>query len=477
MRQGNLTAILIAAGVAAVAALPQAQAADLGGNCCADLEERIAELEATTARKGNRKVSLEVFGQVNQSLLFWDDGFESNVGVYTNDNSRTRFGFRGKAKINGDLEAGYRIEIGVRAQNSKRFTQLNEEGDDSSADVGLDLRDSYWYLKSKTYGGVSIGRQAEATDGITETNLTQTKDFAKYSDVEDTGLGLLLRSTNGGLTNNGIGATGQTGLTYRRLIGDGGDQPGEGDRRHDLVKYETPTWNGFSASTSWGEDDVWDIGLRYAGEFAGLNVAAGIGYGKQSDGGDTNTACNATIVTASGETDQKCDQFGGSLSVVHVSTGLFLNAAAGIKQDDLLSDTPRFSGTGADDEQTFWALQAGIEKKFIDLGKTTVYGEYYSYEGGANSRRTVAATDALNPFDNGNRGAIWSTGVDVWGLGLAQGLDNAATVLYISYRHVEGDLTLREITGGAGGVDADGAIANAPIEDLDLVQAGAIIKF
>ena len=33
-----------------------AQAADLGGDCCGDLEERIAELEATTARKGNRKV-------------------------------------------------------------------------------------------------------------------------------------------------------------------------------------------------------------------------------------------------------------------------------------------------------------------------------------------------------------------------------------------------------------------------------------
>lgn len=38
------------------------QAADLGGNCCADLEERVAELEATTARKSNRKVTLEVYG-------------------------------------------------------------------------------------------------------------------------------------------------------------------------------------------------------------------------------------------------------------------------------------------------------------------------------------------------------------------------------------------------------------------------------
>ncbi len=56
-----------------------ARAADLGGDCCADLEERIAELEATTARKGNRKVSLEISGQVNEAVLWWDDGKESNV--------------------------------------------------------------------------------------------------------------------------------------------------------------------------------------------------------------------------------------------------------------------------------------------------------------------------------------------------------------------------------------------------------------
>jgi hypothetical protein len=43
-----------------------AKAADLGGNCCADLEERVAELEATTARKGNRKVSLTLSGYVSQ---------------------------------------------------------------------------------------------------------------------------------------------------------------------------------------------------------------------------------------------------------------------------------------------------------------------------------------------------------------------------------------------------------------------------
>ena len=56
-----------------------ARAADLGGNCCADLEERIAELEATTARKGNRKMSLTITGQVHRAVLWWDDGHSSRA--------------------------------------------------------------------------------------------------------------------------------------------------------------------------------------------------------------------------------------------------------------------------------------------------------------------------------------------------------------------------------------------------------------
>ena len=50
-------------------AMPSAKAADLGGDCCADLEERVAELEATTARKGNRKMSLTITGQIHRVVL------------------------------------------------------------------------------------------------------------------------------------------------------------------------------------------------------------------------------------------------------------------------------------------------------------------------------------------------------------------------------------------------------------------------
>lgn len=56
------TSLIAIAAAAASVFSTNAMAADLGGDCCADLEERIAELEATTVRKGNRKVSLEVSG-------------------------------------------------------------------------------------------------------------------------------------------------------------------------------------------------------------------------------------------------------------------------------------------------------------------------------------------------------------------------------------------------------------------------------
>jgi predicted porin len=463
---GTRKAALIAVGGLLSLGAAPAFAADLGGDCCADLEERVAELEATTARKGNRKVSLEIYGQVNQAVLYWDDGKEDNAYIVTNDNSRTRIGFRGKAKIDADWEAGYRIEIGIRTANSKRFSQSNPTGDDNPADVGLDLRDAYWYVKNKSLGSVSVGEQASSTDQITEINLTQTKDFSKYSDVEDTGLGLFLRNkTTGNLS----------GLQWRRLIGEGGDQPGEGERRFNLVKYDTPDFKGFTASASWGEDDFWDIALRYSGEFGGFKVAAGIGYGEITDGLQTKTVC-ASAVPASATAIAECNQFGGSVSVVHESSGLFVNFGAGQKSDDGLQEVSQFAGVGGvDDEQTFWSAQAGIEKKFIEHGKTTIYAEYYDYEGGATARTisgSGAANLALNPFA-GSSAAIWSSGVDVWGAGIAQGFDKAALVLYLSYRHVEGDLTLNQISAGK----VTGNLADVALDDLDLVLAGAIIKF
>ncbi|MBX9684786.1 MAG: porin [Hyphomicrobium sp.] len=437
-----------------------ASAADLGGDCCADLEERIAELEATTARKGNRKVKLEVSGQVNEALLFWDDGFESNVGAYTNDNARTRFRFKGEARIDDGWKAGYLLEIGVRSSRSNRFTQE----DDNGTDLGLDLRHSVWYVDSKKYGRLWVGLTGGAAEGITEINLAHTKDVAKYSDQEDSGLGLGLRQTNG-LFTNGTTSVGSS-LSFGRLIRDNRDQPGEG-RRSNMIRLDSPTWEGFTLTANYGEDDTWEVGGRYANEFAGFKVAAGIAYGENTDanGGATGFECQAQNGAVGApdprETDASCNQIGGSISVMHIESGLYANFAAGRLEDDLI-DIPL---PGADNVSEFYAFEAGIERKFIDLGKTTFFGQYYVNNGGANARRDFdgSSFSTVN-VSNGDRDILGSN-LESFGFGVIQELSAASMNLYLTYRHTEVDVRL------------SGAAAQPEFEDLDVVIGGAIIKF
>ena len=106
-----------------------ALAADLGGSCCADLEERIAELEATTVRKGNRKVSLQISGFVGQQVMWWDDGRQSDMYIGDGGNIFSRFRFRGEAKISSDLTAGFTYEFAANSNAIGSMNQLNSADD------------------------------------------------------------------------------------------------------------------------------------------------------------------------------------------------------------------------------------------------------------------------------------------------------------------------------------------------------------
>ncbi len=432
-----------------------ASAADLGGDCCADLEERIAELEATTARKGNRKVSLEISGHVNETLIFWDDGFEQNSGVYTNDNSRSRFRFKGSAAIADGVKAGYLLEIGVRSANSKRFTQ---DDPNPAADAGLDVRHSAWFVESKSLGTVWLGRTGPAAEGITEINLANTKDVAKLADMEDSALGLFVRTPTGGTTN----------LQFRRAIRDVGDQPGETERGQ-IVKYVSPAFEGFSASAAWGADDYWDIGLNYKGEFAGFQLVAGIAYGEETSQNaptDTDDYQISNCRMVDDNDNFECQQVGGSASIMHEDTGLYTTLSAGWSN----SDAPEFNNGGASDyggladrESTFYAIEAGIQQKFFPLGKTTIFGQYYNLDGGSTDR--AVSVDGV-----ATGGRVLGSELEVYGGGIVQEISAASMLLYVYYRHVEADFTLANPTSGA-------AVASPGFEDLDLVVAGGMIRF
>ena len=116
-----------------------------------------------------------------------------------------------------------------------------------------------------------VGTTFAATDRIANSNVTQTGMFDQYAAPENAGLGMFLRSADNGRLTRSL-------LNWRRIIGAGGDQPGESQRGFSLVKYVSPTWNGFTAAADWVVTDFWDVALRYRKEIAGFDVGAGIGY-------------------------------------------------------------------------------------------------------------------------------------------------------------------------------------------------------
>ena len=504
LRTTSAFAIAAAAGLFATYAT-SAKAADLGvgGNCCADLEERVAELEATTARKGNRKVRLTVSGQVNETLLFWDDGKESNAYVVTNENSRTRFRFTGDAKINPEWSAGYLLEIGVRAANSANVNQFVD--DDTSSTASLDLRHSAWWIESSRLGRVWVGLTSMATDGITEINLSNGSVIGN-NDVNNWNGGFFLRSENA--------VSALSSVRWKDILSSQiNANIGEGDRRN-LVRYVSPTLHGFTASASWGEDDFGDAALRYAAEFNGVRVAAGVGYQQWSDGngffgsqGDRGCA-NLNFVKGRNGSDVDCNALGLSASAMHVPTGLYVAAAYGKIEDDntealFARQVAKFSPTtgaqltsgpiaNADDQGEHWYVQAGVERNFFGPGKSTFYGEYFRAETGANitsagAARLVPLGDVLNPAGVGSLGVdafIQDSEVKVWGFGLVQSIDAAAMDLYIGFRNYEADaslianvLTTVNNNNGTSTTVSTIKRREAELEDFQAVMAGGIIRF
>lgn len=390
-------------------------AADLGGNCCADLEERIAELEATTARKGNRKVSLTISGWVNEAVFAWDDGVENNVYVGTNALEQSRFKFAGDAKINGDWSAGYTIEIGILGADSKSFAQ-----DNTGSKNTLSTRKASWFLKSKTFGKLTVGQDGTATyhllddaDGVNTRN---------YSDAEAAAVALgAFRTRSGGVL----------GAKWTDFMG-GFNNATEGQSgRRNIVRYDSPTFAGFTATAAWGEDDMWDTALTYKGDVGDFALVGKIGYGESSDPAANGGQC------AVGTGD--CQWWGAAGTIMHTPTGLYVYAGYGATQIDL-----KAAQAGQDDEANTWFVQGGIEKKFIPLGKTTVFGEF---------RRD----------DVGLSKAAQGSELDFWAAGIVQNIDAAAMDLYLIYRNASGDATV-------GGVKTN-------LDDLDMVIAGARIQF
>ncbi|MET0639509.1 MAG: porin, partial [Hyphomicrobium sp.] len=388
MNKYSLSALMAAGLVAGGLSTGSASAADLGGNCCADLEERIAELEATTARKGNRKVSLTVSGWVGQQVTWWDDGGESNV--YVNDLGTTlasHVKFTGQATILPGWTAGYVLHLEAVGSDSLTMNQFRPDGPSvlTGTNNGVGTLQSFWFLKSDTLGKVSVGKQSQASDN-TAILVDGSGSLVPANWVSFDVNSFFIRNRDGNLSSLTWGGAG--GCVW----GDCNGAP------TNSVRYDSPSFGGFSVSASWGEDDFWDVAARYAGEWADFKVAAAAAYSQTNSTSDD-----------SGNVIQQPDTqyFQAGLYIEHVPTGLFAYGASGHYDYD---NTLSYGDTGSNN--TYY-VKGGIRQRWTPLGHTVFYGEY-------ERAQNRLGTGPIFDENVGFLGTSTGTEIRMWGLGAVQ---------------------------------------------------------
>lgn len=373
-----ILALVAAVILGSLVGISKSYAADLGGTCCSDLEERVAELEAITAKKGNRKLSLTISGQINADYTYVSlDGFHDGA-VSQNGNNDSYLRVSGSAPIMPDLSAGFVLELDI-AQLGVLNTPLQSSSQPT-------VRQSFWYLKSDKLGTISVGRQAQATNFYNNPNGWSTNSawlagkplsFGSLSDLYLTGL----------------------------------DVPFDGDYSNSL-KYVSPDMLGFTLSATWsdgvsdwsgGHGNNYDVALRYDShdKLKDFHVMGAVGY-RHSVDWPINLVNIMTINVPTGDVDTVIVNG----SALHIPTGLFVNGE--FVNQDWAQAFGGFTLKGYD-------VTGGVHEKWIALGPTEAFGSW----------GRVSFDQTGSP----------STDIDYYGLGATQAIDAAAMTLYAGWKH------------------------------------------
>jgi hypothetical protein len=436
--------------------------------------------------------------------MYWNDGFQSDVYSVDNAIANSRFRLTGNAKLSADVTAGFYMELSMAiGARSHQVSQLDDDGVSGiggilspaqfsdgiggAGDSVLGFDQAYWYLTSNHWGKLSLGRLATTTAGVSIIDLSNTGVVANSQPFLWGG---------GMFTRNGLG---QFGLAWGNLCGGPSaatsvlpasvvaGTAGAGAyavdcgihalTRRDGVMYTSPTWQGFTFGGSFGEDDFWDVSGRYAGEWHGFRVAAGVGYRWYGDReADIPTPLLPTTAPKNdklADTDRR--HWLSSASIMHIATGLFVsgtwnqyefrgNNALEIFDLNPLRNRP---------DVHLWWVDAGIQKNWTGWGATTFYGEYGRVDDGISGLAVSGATTAGALAGLGAQGVVVDSSMTWWGLGAVQTIDAAAMDVYLAYRRYEADATFgNSSTLGLAAKQIPGGL-----EDIWYVQAGARIQF
>ncbi len=261
-------------------------------------------------------VDVEMYGQVNKGIFGYNDGQDTNVMIIDNSYSSTRLGVKGAQGLDNGLTASVLYEMEMVDNAGDVYTQDANANTGGAKTVGnsaagdISTRQARVGL-SGNFGGVYLGRQSVATDGVLGTDLAGAQDV----------MGQDYASIGGGLEFRNKVTHAQTGISVNSLTNNSGVF---GDERADSLRYDSPIFAGFQARASVQQGGDTDAAVYYDGAMGGFKVAAAAGVQYNND---TAQASNVAFV----ESNQ-----GASLSVAH-STGL---AATMAYQTQTLANKP-----------------------------------------------------------------------------------------------------------------------------------------
>jgi predicted porin len=373
--------ILLSAILGLVTCYGPARASENASKCCVELDARLEELASAVLGNTARNVKVQIYGQVNRAILFWKDGIESKASFVDNNTSSTRLGLIGEGTIRPGLTVGSRFEMEfVWPSSSEIFDPKNVTHDEAL--TGYAVRQAYGFISDERLGTLTFGHQWSASGNLTTINLGSQMNDAVLHYNNAFGLGLKL---SGGIFTDL--KWGQIAESVDLLRGD-------------YLRYDTPLLFGFVFSASVGLTDAWDVALRYEANGEAFRFAGGIGY--RSD------------------RENLLNEFRGAASLLHHASGLYVTLAGAQRDDEL-------SSIIAQPPSYFGYAQAGITRRWVSYGNTTVYGDlglYKNFEVGE-----LLSADLLT-----NKLEVWGTLAQTQvrrrGFGIEQGFDQIGLLVY-----------------------------------------------
>ena len=206
------------------------------------------------------------YGQLDPAYLSFDDGVSTTSKLVDNTNSNSRVGMWYRSDTDyGAFAVNLETALGLRP--SAAVTQGFTPDEMTWRTTNIRKVEAMWNIDR--LGKFYVGQGSMSTDGVANKDLSGTT-LVLYNSIPDTAGAFRFRTTAGALTTKTIASA------FGSFDG----------ARKARVRYDTPAFNGFSLSVSYGEEvladnvdqQVTDVAVTYAGDFGGNKLVGGIGY-------------------------------------------------------------------------------------------------------------------------------------------------------------------------------------------------------